>query len=430
MASCLAYKGYMVIGVDVDVSKIKEISFGRPPFYEPRLREMLSVALGRKLFSCTNNYQHAIDNSDISFITVGTPSKADGSIDLTYVKEASKGIGEALRSKEGFHVVVVKSTVTPGTTKNVVKPIIEDSSGKRCGVGFGLCVNPEFLREGSAVHDFLNPDRIIIGGCDGRSSVILEDFYRKLYGRRMPKVIRTNPSAAELVKYANNAFLAMKISFINTLANICGKVEGADVSIIAKGIGLDKRIGPLFLKAGIGYGGSCLPKDIKALISFSKQLGYKPKLLEAADVVNEEQPLKAFSMAKEELGELKGKRVAVLGLAFKAETDDMREAPSIKIINALISEGASVVAYDPKAMDTAKKIFKESISYAPTSLNCIKGCDCCIIATDWSEFKKLKPKEFVENMRTPLVIDGRRIFNPSKFSKVLKYRAIGYNNLQ
>jgi UDPglucose 6-dehydrogenase len=230
---------------------------------------------------------------------------------------------------------------------------------------------------------------------------------------------------AELIKYANNAFLATKISFINTIANICERIPGADVTIVAKGIGLDKRIGPLFLNAGLGYGGSCLPKDLRALIQYSKTLGYEPKLLEAVEDVNKHQPQRAIELCRKLLGELKGRRIAVLGLAFKPNTDDMREAPSIAIIRQLLEEGAEVVAYDPAAMPNAKAIFKDSIKYANSAIECLRDADCCILVTEWDEFKKLKPEDFIQNMRRPILLDGRRIFDPKEFSQKIKFMAIG-----
>ncbi len=424
-STCLASRDFNVIGVDVDEAKVNLINSGRTPFYEPGLEELLGEALDKNVFHCTVDAKEAVLNSSVSFICVGTPSRVDGSIDLKYVKDVSRDIGVALSSKDDYHLVVVRSTVTPGTTRNLVKGIIERFSGKRCGVDFGLCMNPEFLREGSAVHDTFHPDRIVIGEFDVKSGDLLEKLYSYFYGDSLPPVLRTTLENAEFIKYANNAFLAMKISFINEIANICERVEGADVTVIAKGLGLDHRINPRFLNAGLGWGGSCLPKDVKALIAFAKKLGYNPLLLDAVNGVNELQPYKAVEMAKKLIGELKGKRIAVLGLAFKPNTDDMRNAVSIKLVNKLLEERALVVVYDPAAMDNAKKIFGESVVYASSPIECIRDSDCCIIVTEWDEFKELKPKDFVKYMRFPAVVDGRRIFNSSLFLSSLKYAAIG-----
>jgi len=307
----------------------------------------------------------------------------------------------------------------------VVKPILEKHSKKNCGSDFGLCMNPEFLREGSALHDTMHPDRIIIGEYDKKSGDVLDALYKDFYSEETPPTIRTNLPTAELIKYANNAFLATKISFINTIANICEKIPGADITIVAKGIGLDRRINPQFLRAGLGYGGSCFPKDVKALIAFSNQLGYIPTILQAVQEVNENQAKHAVEKARERLGELRGKRIAILGLSFKPNTDDMREARSIPIINQLIKEGASVTAYDPVAISNAKSIFKNEIRYASSPVECLKDADCCIIVTEWQEFKKLTPKDFIQNMRQPILMDGRRIYNPRRFSEKLMFRAIG-----
>jgi len=356
-AVAFASRGYTVVASEADPEKASMISRGAPPFYEPGLDEMLVEVLRSGRFRCTTSTEKAVLDTDVTFITVGTPSKPDGSVDLSYVESSAEEIGRALSSKGSYHLVVVKSTVIPGTTENVVKPILERSSRKRCGVDFGLCVNPEFLREGSALYDTFNPDRIVIGECDERSGDVLESLYKEFYAEKMPPLLRTSPVNAELIKYANNAFLAMKVSFINTIANICERIPGADVTVVAKGIGLDKRIGPLFLNAGLGYGGSCLPKDLRALIQHSRSLGYEPKLLEAVKEVNDGQPRRAIELCKELVGELRGRRVAVLGLAFKPNTDDMRDAVSIKIVKRLLEEGARVVVYDPRAVENAKKGF-------------------------------------------------------------------------
>jgi len=420
-----ASKGYKTIASTHNREKATSINQGVPPFYEPDLQEPLQNAVKNGYLKCVLNREEAVLNTNITFITVATPSQPDGSIDLRHIKNSAIEIGKALNKKDTYHLVVVKSTVVPGTTEKVVKPLLEKHSNKNCGSDFGLCMNPEFLREGSALHDTLNPDRIIIGEHDKKSGDVLETLYRDFYSEEMPPLIRTNLPTAELIKYANNAFLATKISFINTIANICEKIKGADVTTIAKAIGIDKRISPLFLNAGLGYGGSCFPKDVKALIAFSKQLGYKPTLLQATQQVNENQAQRAVEKARNQLGELKGKKIAILGLAFKPNTDDMREARSIPIINQLLKEGANINAYDPAAIPNAKFIFKNKIRYASSPVDCLKDADCCIIVTEWEEFKKLKPEDFTQNMRQPILIDGRRIYNPEEFSKKLNFAAIG-----
>jgi len=418
-------KGYKVITSTSDHKKAAMINQGIPPFYEPGLQESLEKAVKKGDLRCTTNREEAIINTDITFITTATPSQQHGSINLQFIENSALKIGEALKKKENYHLVVVKSTVTPGTTEKMVKPTIETHSNKHCGIDFGLCMNPEFLREGSALYDTLNPDRIVIGEHDKKSGDVLEALYRDFYGEKMPPLIKTNLPTAELIKYANNAFLATKISFINTIANICQKIPNTDIAVVAKAIGIDKRISPLFLNAGLGYGGSCFPKDVKALIAFSKNLSYDPQLLNAVENVNQTQPHKAIELCKRLLGDLKNKRIAILGLAFKPNTDDIREAVAIKIINSLLEEGANITAYDPAAIPNAKSMFQNKIEYASSAIECLKNADCSIIATEWKELQKLTPEDFAQNMQQPILIDGRRIYNPKEFSRKLKFAAIG-----
>ncbi len=422
----LASKGYKVYACDVDAEKIGKINQGIPPFHEPGLEEKLVECIRTgALIGLAGDFEQAISGSDFTYVAVGTPSGADGSIDLKYIESAAKSIGKALKKKKGYHVVIVKSTVVPGTTQNVALPLIEQESGKKCGDGFGLCMNPEFLRQGSAFQDTLNAERVVIGSFDAKSGDILEALYQDFYTPKVPPIIRTTLSTAELIKYASNAMLATKISFINTIANICEKIPGADVKVVAQAMGLDKRIGPLFLDAGLGYGGSCFPKDVKALIACSKQTGYIPELLDSVEHVNKLQPLKAVEFCKQQVGSLKGKKIAVLGLAFKPDTDDMREARVIPIVDHLLAEGATVVAYDPVAVQTAKVIFKDKIAYAPSTFECLTGADCCIVVTEWPEFKRLSPSDFATHMKTPNLVDGRRIYDPEQFRGKINFLAVG-----
>lgn len=420
-----ASKGYETVASTHNREKAVLINKGVPPFYEPDLQEKLLNVVKNEYLRCVTNREESVLNTDITFITVATPSQTDGSINLRHMKDSAIEIGETLNKKDSYHLVVVKSTVVPGTTENVIEPLLEKNSNKQCGSDFGLCMNPEFLREGSALHDTLHPDRIIIGEHDKKSGGVLDALYKEFYGEETPPTIRTNLPTAELIKYANNAFLATKISFINTIANICEKIPRADVTTVAKGIGLDRRIAPQFLRAGLGYGGSCFPKDVKALIAFSNQLGYSPTILQAVEEVNEDQAKHAVEKAKEKLTELEGKRIAILGLAFKPNTDDMREARSLPIINQFLKEGASITAYDPIAIPNAKLILKNRIRYASSPIDCLKDADCCIIVTEWQEFRKLTPEDFTRNMRKPVVIDGRRIYNAEEFSQELKFASIG-----
>jgi UDPglucose 6-dehydrogenase len=424
-AVCFAAKGYKVTASEIDKTKATQIKKGKLPFYEQNLKEMLQKAINSENLKIVTNNEEAVLKSDITFITVGTPTKVDGSINLTYVINASKDVGKALKKKKETHLIAVKSTVTPGTTLNVVKLILEKYSGKKCGKDFLLCFNPEFLSEGNAIRGTLNPDYIAIGGYNKKSTEALENLYKEFHKENLPPIIDTNIPTAELIKYANNTFLAAKISLINTIANICEKTPDADVTKVAEAIGKDHRINPHFLNAGLGWGGSCFPKDLKAFIAYSKKLGYSPALIEATYQVNQDQIRFTLQKAKKELKALKGKRIAILGLAFKPNTDDIREARSIKIISTLLKQGATITAYDPMATSNTRKILRGKIRYASSAIKCLKNADCAILVTEWEEFKKLEPEDFIQNMRKPILIDGRRIYNSEKFSKKLRYIAIG-----
>lgn len=424
-AVCFASKGIETVCYDVDEDKLKKVSRGIAPIYEPGLEELLTQSVRGGKLRVSSRCSEVVHNTDLTMITVGTPGDQDGRVDLSQVKSAAAEIGEALVRDNKKHLVVVKSTVPPGTTAGLVRSIIEDESGKTCGVGFSLCVNPEFLREGNAVYDAMNPDRIVIGEVDEGSSAKLLMLYEEFYGERLPPVLITNHVNAELIKYANNLFLAMRVSAINMIANICQRIPGADVEVVAKGIGMDHRIGPHFLRAGLGWGGSCWPKDLMGLKHLSRELGVDVPLLDATIEVNENQPRMAVRLAESELGELRGKRVSVLGLAFKPGTDDVRGAISIKLVGLLLERGAEVVVYDPVAMRNARAVLHDSVSYADSAQECIKDSDCCFIVTEWEEFKSLKPQDFVKLMRNPILIDGRRIYDPREFMGKLRYKAIG-----
>ncbi|MFQ6085485.1 MAG: UDP-glucose dehydrogenase family protein [Candidatus Bathyarchaeia archaeon] len=424
-AVCFAHRGYDVIASTLDSHKAKLLASDIVPFHERGLEGMLKDVLVSGRFRIVVDRESAVLGSDVTFIAVATPSKPDGSIDLGFIEGTSVEIGKALRKKSGYHLVVVKSTVTPGTTTNVVAPMIEENSGKKAGSGFGLCMNPEFLREGLAIQDTLNPDRVVIGELDKRSGDELEALYRGFYEGKPPPILRTNIPTAEMIKYASNAFLATKISFINQIAGICERVPGLDVGTVAKGMGLDNRISPKFLRAGVGYGGSCFGKDVAALIRLAKDRGLDPALLEQVAAVNLGQAQHAVELLRARLDDLKDKRIAILGLSFKPDTDDMREAPSVRIINRLLDEGVSVVAYDPAALANARKIFGNHITYASSAEECLKGADGCIIVTEWEELRRIKPESFRRLMRKPVIIDGRRIYDPKAISKVADYSAVG-----
>ena len=403
-AACFAELGHEVICVDVDRSKIDQINAGIPPIYEEGLPELLKKYAGGRL-SATLDYDFAVMNSDVSFICVGTPSDSDGNIDLGIVNAASESLGDSLRAKKAYHVIVVKSTVVPETTEKVIFPLIEKRSGKRAG-DFGVVMNPEFLREGKAVHDFMHPDKIVVGSLDKKSG----DIVASLYNGLDCEVTRTNPRTAEMIKYANNAFLATKISFANEIGNICKELS-IDTYEVMSAVGKDFRIGKYFLNAGAGFGGSCFPKDVKALIGKAKEIGYEPILLKSVIMVNERQPGRMVQLLKNRLGSLKGRKIAVLGLAFKNDTDDIRESRSIPVIKELLDNGADVSAYDPMANGNMKKLFG-SVRYYDSAKDALSGADACLITTEWDEFKSLD-REF-SVMTNRLIIDGRHMLTPRK----------------
>ncbi|CAJ37491.1 UDP-glucose dehydrogenase family protein [Methanocella arvoryzae] len=401
--TCFAHRGNDVICVDVDPGRINKINQGIPPIYEEGLEELLKEHAGKNL-EATADYDYAITNSDISFICVPTPTDASGKIDLRFIREASRSIGERLKNKSSYHVVVVKSTVVPETTEKVVTPILEQASGKKAGKDFGVGMNPEFLREGKAVYDFMNPDRIVVGADDPMAGEVI----RNLYAGYTCPILTADTKTAEMIKYVSNAFLATKISFSNEVGNIC-KLLGIDTYKVMEGVGLDARISPHFLRSGLGFGGSCFPKDVKALVGKASEVDYEPILLKTVLEVNERQPLIALRLLKKHVPDLNGKKIAVLGLAFKNDTDDIRESRAIPLIGMLLAEGAVVTAYDPMASEHMKNVYP-NISYFSNAGDALDGADACLIATEWGEFGKLNG-EF-GRMKSKIVIDGRRVVNP------------------
>lgn len=424
LAVVAATRGIKTIAVDNDFEKIKKIKSGIIPFYEPKLKDLLDEALNNKL-DVTTDIAYAIKNSDITFVTVGTPANFDGSANLDFIRTSVKDIALTLRDKNEFHLVVIKSTVLPTTTNDIIKPLLENNSMKKIGENIGLVMNPEFLREGSAITDTENPHLIVIGSNDERSSEILELFYRELYGNVI-EIITTSLESAELIKYANNSFLATKISFINSIANICQKVPNTDINVIANAIGKDPRIGSLFLKAGPGYGGSCFPKDVNALIDFSKKLGYEPILINATNEVNNQQAVKVFELIRNTLGEINGMNISILGLAFKKDTDDIRESVSLKLIRYLLEDKATILAHDPMAIENSRKVYGDRIKLFNKVEDCLFNSDCCVVMTDWDEYKELVQSSF-KNMRRAVIIDARRILDKEKFDHEVKFIALGAN---
>ena len=412
--------GHDVVCADIDGSRVKMVNSGKLPFYEPPLEKELAKLVKADRLTATSDTVPAALVSKFIFLCVQTPSLPSGRIDIRPVKVASRSVGKALRRADDYKVVVMKSTVVPSTTDSVVQPILENVSGKKAGADFGLCMNPEFLQEGSAFKDSIEPSRVVIGSSDKRAGEMLA----KLYAPIKAEKIRTDLRSAEMIKYASNSFLATKISFANEIANMCVRF-GIDSEVVLRAAGMDPRIGRLFLKPGLGFGGSCLPKDVKALKDFARSKGYSSKLLSTLLAVNEMQPLEGIRLLESEVGDLRGKRIAVLGLAFKGGVDDTRETRAVPLTTALLSHGASVVAYDPMAMNNFIRLMP-TIEYASSAAGCLKGADGCIVQADWPQFRKLGRKEFSQ-MRRAIIVDGRRFLDPAAIEgSGAVYLGIGY----
>jgi len=427
---CLSEKGHNVICVDVDKEKVKKINNGIPPIYERNLEELLRKNLNLNLKADTDLYK-AVMETEISLISVGTPFNGD-KIDLSFIEMVSVDIGKALKEKKAYHMVVVKSTVVPGTTDEVVCPILEKYSGKRAGIDFGVGMNPEFLREGEAVQDFMSPDRIVMGAIDKKALRYLEELYHPF--NNVDK-LRTNNKTAEMIKYTSNSLLATMISFSNEIANLCAVIGDIDVVDVMKGVHLDNRMSPImpngnritpsittYIEAGCGFGGSCFPKDVKALIAHGKQKGRSMQLLDAVVQVNLQQPQQVILMLKKHFPSLKGIPIAILGLAFKPGTTDMRESPAIPIVKELLTQGAEIKAYDPVASTEAQKTFTEyQIQYCDTLQQTIENVKAVVLLTRWDEFTKI-PSLLADLETPPLFVDGRRMLDKAL---IARYEGIG-----
>ncbi|MDY6765988.1 MAG: UDP-glucose/GDP-mannose dehydrogenase family protein [Candidatus Nanohaloarchaea archaeon] len=398
----LASHGHDVTCVDIDEEKVAQINNGECPIYEEDLPELLEQVVSEGKLDATTDTVSAVTNSDVTFLAVGTPMRDDGSINLDIITQAAEDAAEGLRQKNGYHVVVVKSTVVPTTTEDEIIPVLEEVSGKEAGEDFGVCMNPEFLREGTALNDFLQPDRIVIGELDGRSGETVAELYDEFDA----PVMRTSLRAAELIKYASNSLLATKISFINEIGNLC-KELGIDVYEVADGVGMDHRIERSFLDSGAGFGGSCFPKDVRALIHFMDQNGVEPRILNETIDVNVDQKTKLVDQLRSNVDTLAGKQVAVLGLAFKPGTDDVRKSPAIDIIRELKEGGADVHAYDPEAEENMREHYPD-ITYHAAYEDALDGADEALIVTDWPEFNDITLAE-LRRMDTQLVLEGRRL---------------------
>jgi UDPglucose 6-dehydrogenase len=430
---CLAERGHDVMCVDSDTTKVEAINNGISPIYERGLEPLLHNTIGSRLCATTDLHD-AVVSTDLTLIAVGTPFDGEA-IDLRQICEASRQIGAALREKDGYHCVVVKSTVVPGTTDDVVLPILEATSGKQAGVSFGVGMNPEFLREGEAVRDFMEPDRIVIGGMDDRTIDMLATLYEVFPG---VDIVRTSNKTAEMVKYASNSLLATLISFANEVGNLCAALGGVDIVEVMDGVLLDKRFSPIladgtrltpafttYLAAGCGFGGSCFPKDVKALVAHGNKVGVPMEVLDAVVHVNQRQPQQILHLLGKHFPSLQGVRAAVLGLAFKPGTDDMRESPSIPVIQSLQAGGAFVQVYDPVAQHEARKVLSSlDIAYCDSLEAAIQDVDAVLVLTRWDEFASL-PDLLAARCPQPLVVDGRRMLD--KLS-IARYEGIGMSD--
>lgn len=416
--ACLADFGNMVRCVDVDGGRIKTLQTGGIPIYEPGLKELVSrnVESGRLHF--TTEIGAAVEGSEVVFIAVGTPSRPDGSADLSYVFSAAESVSRHLND---YKVVVTKSTVPVGTTREVAA-FVADRAPR--GAGFDVAANPEFLREGSAVEDFMRPNRVVIGAETDAARDIMRKVYRSLYLIETP-IVFTDLETAELIKHASNAFLAAKISFINEIAAI-SELVGANIDDVARGMGLDGRIGSKFLHAGVGFGGSCLPKDISSLIHLAGSRGYEPRIVQAISALNQGLPARAVAKLKEELGSLEGLSVCVLGLAFKPNTDDLRDAPAVRIIKDLLAEKAKVRVFDPIAMDNFRRTAALEVEYCRNAYEAAEGCHGLMLVTEWNEFRQLDLPRLREIMREPVFIDCRNVYKPGRMlQEGFRYRSFG-----
>ncbi|MGZ8538159.1 MAG: UDP-glucose dehydrogenase family protein [Flavisolibacter sp.] len=414
--TCLAETGNHVCCVDIDERKVNMLRNGRITIYEPGLEKLFERNLKEERLTFTTNLREGIEEAEIIFLALPTPPGEDGSADLQYVLGVADHIGKLISD---YKLIIDKSTVPVGTAEKVQAAIAKNYNGE-----FDVASNPEFLREGVAVEDFMKPDRIVIGSTSERAQKLLNELYGP-YVRQGNPIIFMDERSAELTKYAANAFLATKISFMNEIAQMCERL-GADVDMVRKGIGSDDRIGKRFLFPGIGYGGSCFPKDVKALMHSAKEVNYEFEILNAVTDVNEKQKSHLITKIKRYFGNLQGKHFAVWGLAFKPNTDDIREAPALEIINSLVEEGATVCAFDPEAMNNVKGIYGDKINYAETQYDCLENADALIVATEWNEFRTPDFEKMQNLLRDPVIFDGRNVFDVQSMEKKgFHYESIG-----
>ncbi|MDP2633036.1 MAG: nucleotide sugar dehydrogenase [Candidatus Curtissbacteria bacterium] len=419
LATC-ASRGFNVIGLDVNRSVVDLINRTVPPVDEPGLPQLIKK--NRARIRATTDYSEAINGSDITFIIVPTPSTKDGAFSNKYVLSAIQSIGKILTYKKKFHLIVVTSTIMPGSMDNEIVPLLEKISGKKVGYDIGLCYNPEFIALGSVIQNLLNPDFVMIGQSDDKSGEILENFYRKFCQNKSP-VVRMNFINAEITKIALNSYITTKISFANTLAQICEKIPGGDVDQVTKALGLDSRIGNKYLKGALPYGGPCFPRDNRAFIHFAKKLKVSSPIAVATDKVNNDLAYKLAEKINSQVPP--GGKVAILGLSYKKDTDVAEESAGVKIANLLSQKRNHIYAWDPKATNTAKPLLSSKVTLAKSMKDCLAQADVIVIASDWQEFKDIKPGDLASDNKRPILMDCWRVLDPLKYKNVAQYWAIG-----
>ena len=416
VGACLAENGNEVVCVDNDSKKIRGLKRGKIPIYEPGLNELVDRNQEEQRLRFSTSLNRSVKNAQVIFIAVGTPEGEDGSADLKYVTAVARGLARAMN---GYKVVVIKSTVPVGTAARLREVIRRETT-----YPFSVVSNPEFLKQGAAIDDFMRPDRVVVGAEDPRAVELMQTLYAP-FTRTGAPIQLMDCASAELCKYASNAMLATRVSFMNEIANVC-ELFGADVDKVRHAMASDRRIGPSFLFPGIGYGGSCFPKDVKALVKFSRDEGYRYRILESVESVNASQKLRLVEKMQKHFNSLNGKTIGIWGLSFKPRTDDMREAPAVVIIDALLRKGARVQAYDPEAEATARRIFGDKINYAPHSYDAVKGVDALAVLTEWNEFREPDFARMRSLMRHPVIFDGRNVFDVEHIrSEGFTYYSIG-----
>ena len=424
MQAVMAHKGHTVIGLDSNPRVVEAINNGKAPVQEPGLQEMIEA--NRARISATGDYEKLLMSTDVTMIIVPTPSGPDGRFSMSYVLSAAEKIGPILRRKPKWHLVVLSSTVMPGSTGGTLLPALEELTGKKCGIDFGLCYNPEFIALGSVIHDMLNPDMILIGESDRRSGGILEEFYQGVCESN-PRINRMNFVNAELTKLSVNTFVTTRISYANMLAQVCETLPGADVDVVTSAIGCDTRIGKKYLKGGLGYGGPCFPRDNVAFSALARSNGTPALLAEATDALNRQQVPRLANLILDRLP--KGGTAGILGLSYKQDTEVIEESQGLAIAKHLLQAGARVAVYDPAAMNNARQQLAGNVTFAATAAECVRQSDVLAITTPWPEFKNLRPQDFERKGRPPIVLDCWRLLPREKFEGLVEHLLLGHGSL-